>query len=307
MSPQRRERWWLGAFGLFLGLLAIWVLAVWWLAPAGAGPLGLGFSLRSRLRADYGPDPAARQMAVLHISIVEELMRDLGMSEEEAEAHAAEMLAAMREPVPTATARDFRGGSPLTATPSPTPVPTDTPEPTATPVPTRTRRPTATALPTNTPKPGPGPTDSAAPQICCAVWEPEPGPLETCTIELLDMEVYDPAPSSGISLSQSYLKYQDPDSGELITFPLELVSGGFEGAAWRGRFRGTIVLEDIEVSTALVGGARYASLLPASTLHSASPATILVWARIADKAGHTVYDGAHEYQLMVDCDGDDDD
>ena len=167
---RERSRWWLGAFALFLGLLVIWILAVIVLDPAGASSFSLNLGLGSRLRADYSADAAGRRIGVLRLSIVEDVMRDLGLTEEEAQAQREEVEVAMGQPVPTATARNFEGEAPFTFTPAPTatPVPTstlsDTSEPTQTstatatptrgttrtPTPTRTATPTRTLTPTGT-------------------------------------------------------------------------------------------------------------------------------------------------------------
>lgn len=162
MKQERdRRRWWLGAFALFLGLLGIWILAVILLSPAGASSFSLNLGLGSRLHADYSADEVGRRVGVLRLSIVQDVLRDVGLTGEEAEAQQSEVEVAMSEAVPTATARNFGGEPPHTATPAPTatPVPasiaTDTPEPTPTSTETArpTRRPTRTRMPTRTPTP----------------------------------------------------------------------------------------------------------------------------------------------------------
>src|SRR3990172_9378416 len=109
---RERSRWWLGAFALFLGLLVIWILAVIVLDPAGASSFTLNLGLGSRLRADYSPHPVGRRAGVLRLSMVEDVMRDLGWTEEEAETQRAEVEVAMGQAVLTATARNFSGDAP---------------------------------------------------------------------------------------------------------------------------------------------------------------------------------------------------
>ena len=68
------------------------------------------------------------------------------MSSDDAAGQSQAMAELMKSPVPTATARDFQGAKPFTATPTVTPVPTETPTPT--PTNTCTPRPTATVTKT---------------------------------------------------------------------------------------------------------------------------------------------------------------
>jgi hypothetical protein len=285
---------------LFLGLLGLWVLAALQLDTAGAGPLSLGFSLRSRLLADYGSDEPGRQVASLRLSIFEELMRDMGLSPERAEAEMEAIHAAMSQPVPTATARDFSGRAPYTATPSPTATPTETPTPTITP--TRTPRPTHT--PTRTRPPNtPAPADEAQPEICCLEFDPPPGPLTACTITLVDMVVWDAGPSSGIGDADVQMKYLNPVTETYEYFPTTRVSGGWTagpGSEWRAHYRGTITISGVTVSL-LPGPMKLARPVAVDSVLTAAPVTIQIWARVTDNAEHTAYSGPYDYVLTVDC------
>ncbi len=140
------RRWLIAAVGLFVFLLVGWVLLALQLNSALAGPLPFGPGLMSRLSADYRADEGGRSVALIALSILEPAMQALGLTEDEAAAAHESLELAMSQPVPTATAMDFDGAAPFTATPTitNTPVPTNTPLPTA----TNTRRP-----PTRTPEP----------------------------------------------------------------------------------------------------------------------------------------------------------
>jgi hypothetical protein len=305
MNPRRGGRWWVGAFAVFLALLGIWAVAAWQLYPAGAGPLTLGLDLHSRLQADYGPDQPGRSVSVLRLSIVEDVLRDLGFSGEEAQAQREGVEAAMGAPVPTATARDFQGAAPFTATLVPTATSTETPVPTATPVPTNTRRPTRT--PTRT-SPPPAPTlpatgepasDDENPEIRSMALVPAPGPLETCTILITDMWVTDDAPSSGIDLSNVVFKYEHPITGELIYFPATLISGGWTdgpGSGWSAHYSGSVTITGVEI-TEPTGSAGPMTSYPACT----GPVAIRVWGRVADNAGNYAYSGPHTFDLSTSC------
>lgn len=310
MEPRRHGRWWVGAFALCLALLGLWVVAVLALQPAQAGPLSLGFDLRSRLQADYSPDPLGQRIASLRLTIVDDVLRDLGLSPQAAEAEREALEAAMSQPVPTATARDFAGSAPFTATASPTATATETPVPTPTPIPTRTPRPTRTPKPTET-EPPPAPTsppseDNQDPQICCFDLDPDPGPLAACTISVTGIHIYDAAPSSGVDDGDVRLKYRDPESGDLIYFATTRLSGGWTagpGSAWDAWYEGTITIRDVEVGVLPPGSLHTVARLiaHARAAEEAETETIQVWIKVSDIAGHTIYAGPFSYELSVDC------
>ena len=287
MNPQPGRRWLIGAVAAFLALLLIWVLAALQLTSAAAEPLALMYSLQSRLGADYGVDAAGRPMRSMRLSIVQEVMQDLGLRADEAEAQRQGLEASLGQPVPTATARDFEGEAPYTATPTSTPTATSTPTVTNTPTPTRTPRPTKTPTPaptktrrppTNTPS---GMVDSKDPQICCMLMSPAPSTINTCTIDVTDMEVFDHAFSSGINPSEVYAKYQGLHTGGLIYVNLALLSGGFTagpGSDWDAHYGGTINLTGIQAGD-----------------------TIDVWGKAVDNSGHQVVKGSVQYTINKDC------
>jgi hypothetical protein len=289
----------------------MWAVAAWQLYPAGAGPLTLGLGLHSRLQADYGPDQPGRSLAVLRLSIVEDVMRDLGFTGEEAEAQRQGVEAAMGAPVPTATARDFQGEAPFTATLVPTATPTETPVPTATPILTRTRRPTRTpartspptaTLPPTTPPPATGaPTvdDDHDPDICCLTLEPAPGPLAACTITVRDMWVTDDGPSSGIEDSNVFVKYQDPVTDEYRYFAMTRTSGGWTagpGSSWDAHYAGTMTITGVTVPSGSPEGSA-----PMSSTASPGTVTIHVWGKVTDNADHSDYQGPYDFELTTSC------
>ncbi len=289
MKPQPGRRWLIGAVAVFLALLLLWVLAALQLTSAAAEPLALMYSLRSRLGADYGVDAAGRPMRSLRLSIVQEVMQDLGLRGPEAESQRRGLEASLGQPVPTATARDFEGGAPYTATPTFTPTPTNTPTVTTTPTPTRTPRPTKTPTqePTETAKPKP-PTDTPSalvdskdPQICCMIMIPPPSTISTCTIDVTDMEVLDPAFSSGIDPNKVWAKYQGPHTPGLIYVNLAKLSGGFTagpGSDWDAHYGGPVNLTNI---------------------HSGD--TIDFYGKAGDNSGHWVIWGPVQYTINKDC------
>lgn len=309
MEARHRSRWWVGAFALFLALLGLWVMAVLALQPAQAGPLSLRLDLRSRLRADYSPDPLGQRIASLRLTIVDDVLRDLGLSPQAAEAEREALEAAMSQPVPTATARDFAGSAPFTATASPTVTATDTPVATPTSIPTRTPRPTRTPKPTETEPPpaptSPSPGDTRAPEICAFDLDPDPGPLTACTISVTGIHIYDPGPSSGIDDSDVVLKYRDPESGNYVYFSTRRTSGGWTagpGSAWDAWYEGVLTLSDVEVGLLDTGSLHAVARLVERVRASSGSVTIQVWIRVTDNAGHTTYAGPFSYELSVDCD-----
>ena len=245
MKKPSGRRWLVGAVGLFLVLLVVWFAAAMRISASAAAPSSLMSSLRSRLSANYAPDPAGSTVHSLRLSIFEEVLQDLGMSSDEAASQSQEIQEQLQGPVPTATARDFQGGKPLTATPTETPIPTSTPTPTATstktprPTPTKTKTPKPTA--TNPPAPS-GDTDP--PVVTSYSFTPTIG---GCTASLdISADIYDAPASSGIS--QVEVKYKVPGYvGISYLADLSYCSGGFQGDnSWQGCYDGVVTFDKIE-------------------------------------------------------------
>jgi hypothetical protein len=241
---------------VFLFLVIAWVAAVFQLIPASAGGRELGVGLRSGLAADYSGEQVSRVVRALRISVVEDMMRDLGMTGDEAGEAARAMKESMASPVPTATALDFSGEKPHTATPTRTPEPTHTLQPTetATARPTRTPAPTETDKPKKKPSKTPTPAgfDGEDPEINSSGYDldPDPGDLPGCDVEwhIEDLEVFDPAPSSGIE----WVKFKIEVPGYMgLTYldELAMTCGEFDGDGnWHGCYHGSAEFE-IDSST----------------------------------------------------------
>ena len=291
MNQGPGKRWLVGAVALFLLLFVLWVVAVFQLSPASAGAGTLQLRLRSNLAADYGAAPMLRMLRTLRLTVMEDVMRDMGMTEQQASAEMRAMAELLESPVPTATARSLMGEAPFTPTATRTPVPTDTPEPTATSTPRPRPTATETERPTKKPKtatPGPptatpsGSVDSTAPSICCMALSPSPGStLMACDISVDDLEVFDPAYSDGIATGDVYAKYDGPHTGGWQLVNLSLLSGGFvsgPGSDWSAHYGGTLTLHG-----ALLGD------------------NIDVKGKITDLAGHTTYSSTFTYTMGVNC------
>ena len=306
------RRWLIAAVGLFVFLLVGWVLLALQLNSALAGPLPFGPGLMSRLSADYRADEGGRSVALIALSILEPAMQALGLTEDEAAAAHESLELAMSQPVPTATAMDFDGAAPVTATPTitNTPMPTNTPLPTATNTrrpPTKTPKPTKTDEPENTPS-GPtatlgaptavptSPPDTVDPEVEGYSVSPTPGVLDpgVCTISAT-VQITDAGPSSGIDVGDVGMKYEDPDGpGYITNYNMTLVSGGPDGfGGWDAIYSGSITFTGIEYSG--VPG----------TLKLASPSftdeDIDVYFIFEDLAGNINYEFIGTYWLESDC------
>jgi len=289
MKTPSGRRWLIGALGLFLVLMVLWIAAAMRLSAAAAAPSNLMTSLRSRLSANYAPDPGGSTVRSLRLSIFQEVMQDLGMSSEEAAGESHDMAAEMQVPVPTATARDFQGSDPFTATPTVTPVPTETPVPTATPTktpkpkPTKTKTPVPTAPPPPTSTPS-GSLDITAPAITRMDLNPAIGStLMACTFQVNDLDVQDPAFSAGIAPGDVYAKYNGPSTGGWQYVNILLEHGGFvagPGSDWDASYDGAVTLHNV--------------------FHGE---TIDIKGMVTDLAGNTTYamPGTFTMDASVDC------
>ena len=81
---------------------------------------------RSKLKADYGSEYIDALLSPLRISLVSEVYHDQAMSVEEIAAIENKLIDMLKSPVPTATARDYGGSLPHTATATVTNTPTST-------------------------------------------------------------------------------------------------------------------------------------------------------------------------------------
>lgn len=255
MNDDTNRKWLVIAGIVLVAMVSIWVLAVFQLKPAAAGGSRIALSLRSRLTADYGAD-AGQSLGSLSLSIVSDMMEDLGMGRLVAEEYSDEMRVALLTPVPTATALNFEGDLPPSVTPSNTSLPTDTPSntPTLTPTATNTRRPTQTytASPTKA-----GPTakpvtatsacvDCKKPTIIGATLSPSGGDLGVCSssmvVNISNMQVIDPAFSSGMKWVG--VKYRFEISGGVYNYVQLSQTGGpgMVGNQWDATYGGPLTI-----------------------------------------------------------------
>ncbi len=253
-------------FLLFLGMVWVFTAVLLNSASADSGPFS--FAVKSKLAADYGGEKSDGFLGVINLTILSDVMRDLGLSPEDADEHSDAMKVAMDDPVPTATARNFEGEEPwtptrtATKTPTTTLTPTDTPTPTYSP--TRTRVPSKTPTstkkatkPPNTPAATAGPVDKTKPSICCLTLSPTPGvstpgaPLTSCIIDVVDLHVIDPAFSSGVTASDVHFKYRSPSVGwtAVSLNLLPIAPGGFvsgPGSDWDAHYGKTVTLSGVK-------------------------------------------------------------
>jgi hypothetical protein len=240
-----------GSYRAALAVLAATVTllasAALWLNTAGATSSRLGMQIGSSQGADQAGFGSGAKLGAVVLTVIGDTLRDLGLPPGMIDAELRELRLSLLSPVPTATARDFLGAPPFTATPTPTRTPTPTATPTNTPTPTYTPRPTTTPTekptrrpsgPTNTPgptstpsaTPTPTPIDNQDPQILS--WgslNPGPGTLNQCDFQISGVNVFDPSPSVGIS--RVWLVYSDTgSSGQSGSEDLNQSGGGWGGS-----------------------------------------------------------------------------
>jgi hypothetical protein len=271
-------------------VLLVWLLTAMVLNAASASGIPLSLDMQSELVANYAPGEFG-SLGAFRISIVNDIFRDRGYSAEDAEHQAEVYRVAMNSPVPTATARNFSGDPPHTATPTITPTATETPTKTF-PPPTRTKtqkptkKPSATATvkvvkkPTKTPTNTPPPGDTKPPKIVSyELMKPPGSELTSCEFSVEDVKVVDPPFSSGID--EVRIKYVRPSSSG-DNKPLNKEWGGFvkkPGSKWEGEFEGSIELELLNDGE-----------------------EVEIWLKAKDNSGlGWVYKGPFIYEMGKDC------
>jgi len=306
---MKGNRWLIGAAGFLTLVLVVWAAAVLFINPAEARGFPLSFQLQSRLQADYSGDGRG-VVPVFRLSILGEALQDLGLASSDAEDVAEELRASYDEPVPTATARNFEGEAPYTATPTSTPTKTPTPTVTPTATPTSTPRPTSTSIPTatRTPKPAtPAPTDAIGPVITGGNPMPAPSALSGCsvTIDVADVHVYDTAPSSGIDWVK--IKYRIVGYTTcLCSSELTLTSGGWmsgSGSSWDGTYQGSVTIDLCSAIASICSGSGVmASGMPHGDLaETTADYVIELWFAATDNAGNTTYYHYGDYTMSETC------
>ena len=303
---SRLARWL--ALTAFAVLIAGWFAAALHLTGASAGQPGFPFNPRSNLAADYRSDPGAGRITSLRISIITDLLKDLGFGADD-----SGLLDGLDSPVPTATARNFQGDPPFTATVTPSPTPTVTPLPTSTSTP---RPPTKTPKPTDTQQTEPteAPADLVAPTLSGGTLFPTIGTLlPSCdgnAISITGLRVVDPGPSSGINWVK--LKYVILGSGSTgYQFSGDIgppISGGWtggEGSTWDAFYKGVHTINFSDGYAFTSGGKLFfrPSLGRPSALLTAEPFTVEVWSIVEDNAGNQSFTLHGTYTLDGGCGG----
>lgn len=309
MENRAGQRWLLAAVLVFLTLLAIWAVAAIQLTSASAGDFPFTLSLRSQLGADYGQDAPGHGIGSLSLSIVGDVLRDIGLAPAEADSQQTDIELALVGVVPTATARDFEGNPPFTATPTHTPLPTNTPTPlpTSTPTNTPTKTPQPTATPTAVPPTPVPPTatvkppantpipEDTKPPIIKSGWtlSPTPGPIEGCEVTVVvdDLRVYDEAYSSGIK--DVFVKYyvNGWSDGYVYSEPFELCTGGAKpDGSWDGCYKGSTTIKVYNLNPAPPADGTNAPIIETSPTPSSNDYYyVTLWAKAIDNAGHETY------------------
>ena len=303
---SRLARWL--ALTAFAVLIAGWFAAALHLTGASAGQPGFPFNLRSNLAADYGAGPEAGRITSLRISIISDLLKDLGFGGDD-----SDLLEELDSPVPTATARNFQGDPPFTATVTPSPTPTITPSPTPTSTP---RPPTRTPKPTDTKESEPTelPDDIVGPTLSGGTLFPNLGTLlPTCEgndIGITGLRVVDPGPSSGIAWVK--LKYKILGPGTLdYQYSADFgdpVSGGWtsgEGSTWDAYYKGDLTINFSNGYAFTTGGKLFfrPSLNGPSAALTIDPFTVEVSSIAQDNAGNQGYVLHGTYTLDGSCAG----
>jgi hypothetical protein len=315
MEPRSGRGWFWAAMAVVLLLIVVWVAAAIQLSSASAGEGG--FRLISQLRADYSTQPLGRPVRLLSFSIVQDMLQDLGMAPDKAAAESGAMELAMNSPVPTATARDFKGAAPYTATPTKTRTPTRTPRPTITPTDTPRPTNTATSKPTSTKKPKPtkaektaaptasptrtatGGADHATPTLVSAgTITPASGMLDCSdTLHVSNFVVFDAAPSSGMKFVK--LKYKIVGHEYIYGPELDPIIGGMQpDGSWLATYSGSIAVSFWEAYLANAqSGSKMASLMPLMS----DPYEVDLDIYFEDDKGHEAHPKVAGYTFSSNC------
>jgi hypothetical protein len=291
---MERKRWIYSGFGVIGAIVVFWIAATLFLSPAYADALPFSMKVRSSLLADYNPDDRKSLFTALRLSILGDSLLDQGLSPEEAEKQRLALEASLDNPVPTATALDFDGNAPPTATPTETPIATETPVPSVTPTKTTVPTKILTKTKTSTPKSvnTASPSDNESPVVAGpGTITPTPGPLGTCSRKIFvsDVQITDAAPSSGINWVK--LKYKVYDyaetniyAGYIYSSPFSLCSGGpTAGGGWDACYDGPPAGFNISIYPGF-------SSLPDYT--GSDPFKVKLWLITEDNAGKS---GSHFY------------
>jgi hypothetical protein len=299
---MKKRRWMIRA-GWILGILIlIWAAAAVVLNTASAEGLPFSLRLRSRLSADYSVDKSG-PLKALNFSIIGDLLRDLGLTDDEAEAGEVSVRLALNDPVPTATARNFAGDPPFTATPTRTSIPTETPEPSA----TATRTPLPTKPPTVTQTPSPVKTATAVPLTDHqypfvkdpGTISPSIGPVScSVNVSVSDVVIQDPGPSSGIAWAKlKYKVYNEDFSSHFNSYvyssPLQLCwTNNLPGGVVEACYSGPTPAFQVQIFPGFAGPSDY----------TGTHFNVKVWVLTQDNVGKQASYEYGSYVMPASCD-----
>ena len=209
------------------------------------------------------------------------------------------MKALMEDPVPTATARDFEGAAPFTATPTRTAIPTNTPTATRTAIPTKPPTSTQTATPKKVSTAVPISDHQAPNVIDPGTLSPSIGPAScTVNVSVANVIVQDPGPSSGIAWTKlKYKVYNEDFSAHFNSYvyssPLAVCwTNPLPGGGVESCFSGPSPAFQIQIFPGFAGPSDY----------TGSQFNVKVWVLTHDNVGK---EDAHEYgaySIPASCD-----
>lgn len=300
---MKSQRKWLPWLGFIIAFITFTAAAALILTPASAGGLPLSLKIRSNLSADYRYGESRASLGVFRLSIIGDMLRDMGLGDKEASQHENVMRLVMEGSVPTATALDFEGGSPLTATPTETGVPTatstETPEPTATKIPTRVPTKTPTKKPTDSPAPL---VDVDPPVIVNAgSISQSPGTYGSCSVPLsvTGARITDAPFSSGIHWVKLKYRVYDHELSALYhdyiySAHFDKCSGGATSSGgWDACYDGPISSFEIRI---------YPGFSSLDDYTNPEPFKVKVYMLVEDNADHQASHFYGYYQLPSSCD-----
>ena len=106
---KENRQWLIRGIGIIAALVVIWVAAALFLNSAYASGLPFSMDVRSKLSADYSPDEAKGILGIFNLSIIGEVLTDLGIAPQLAGEREKVIEESLKDPVPTATALNFSG------------------------------------------------------------------------------------------------------------------------------------------------------------------------------------------------------
>lgn len=300
---MKSRRKWVSWLGILIAVLALVGVTALVLMPASAAGSPFSLKTRSNLSADYRYGETSASLGAFRLSIIGDMLRDMGMGDEEASQRENVVKLVMEVSVPTATAFDFEGNPPLTPTTTSTVAPTSkpassTPEATDTRIPTKVSTSTPTKIATTTRVA----VDSERPIIANpGTIAPNPGTFGTCriSVSVTDARVTDAAPSSGINWVKLKYKVYDHSgsdiyAGYIFSAPLSKCSGGSTASGgWNACYSGPFPSFNIDI---------YPGFSSRSDYEGPGSFKIKVYMLVEDNMGFQASHYYGEYHLPNSCD-----